>query len=60
MVAGLCKGLQYNDKAMVDEIKARFPTADSYALVVSTNQNICAMIDSKSGEILQLVNLRPW
>ena len=51
---------QYNDKAMVDEIKARFPTADSYALVVSTNQNICAMIDSKSGEILQLVNLRPW
>lgn len=51
---------QYNDKAMVDEIKARFPTADSYALVVSTNQNICALIDSKSGEILQLVNLRPW
>lgn len=63
----LLKGLplstleKFNQKAQVDEILVKYPTAKSwYGLATSGQKDLVVLIDDDKNEIIDIVNLRPW
>lgn len=51
---------QYNPPAHVEAVLARYPDADKWLPVKAYTQDMVLLLDSQTGQRLDIVDLRPW
>lgn len=51
---------KFNDKALAEQIIAKYPQADGFLLLVASEKNISVLIDSKNKVFVAVVDARPW
>lgn len=51
---------QFNDPQAVQEILARYPQADAFVPLQATAVDMTVLINKEKGEIVKIVDLRPW
>ncbi|WP_201587810.1 TfpX/TfpZ family type IV pilin accessory protein [Psychrobacter jeotgali] len=51
---------EYNNKAEVDNIFSKYPHADSFLPLKANAIDMTVLIDKESGEVIEIVDLRPW
>jgi energy-coupling factor transporter transmembrane protein EcfT len=51
---------QYNDKQLVKGILAQYPKANAYIPLKANAVDMTVLIDKKTGQVVEIVDLRPW
>jgi len=51
---------QFNDKALVKKILFKYPQATGYVPLKSTAMDMTVLINKEDGEVVKIVDLRPW
>lgn len=50
----------YNDKAQVQSLLKNYPSANAYLPLKATQTDMTVLVDKNSGEVIKIVDLRPW
>ena len=59
-VEGLKKLEEYNDKAIVKKLVAKYPQANAYLPLKANAVDMTVLINKDTAEIIKIVDLRPW
>ena len=51
---------KYNDKQLVQEILGQYPQADAFVPLKANAVDMTVLIDKEKGEVVKIVDLRPW
>lgn len=51
---------QFNDQQSVQKILAKYPQADAFVPLKATAVDMTVLIDKEKGEVVKIVDLRPW
>lgn len=51
---------QFNDKAVVQKILANYPQATGFVPLKANAVDMTVLIDKKTGQVVEIVDLRPW
>ena len=51
---------KYNDKNIVDKMTGKNPQADAWIALSAPVQDMVVLIDKEKGEVIKIVDLRPW
>lgn len=51
---------QFNDQQSVQKILAKYPQADAFVPLKSTAVDMTVLINKEKGEVVKIVDLRPW
>ena len=51
---------QYNDVQQVDRILSKYPQATGFVPLKSNAVDMTVLINKDTGEVVKIVNLRPW
>lgn len=51
---------QYNPKTDVEKTLAKYPQADAFVPLKATAVDMTVLIDKEKGEVVKIVDLRPW
>ncbi|MCH7309975.1 TfpX/TfpZ family type IV pilin accessory protein [Acinetobacter sp. ANC 4805] len=51
---------QFNDKAIVQKILAKYPQASGFVPLKANAVDMTVLIDKKTGQVVKIVDLRPW
>lgn len=51
---------QYNDVDKVNKIRQRYPEATAFLPLKASHQDMTVLVNKESGEIIKIINLRPW
>ncbi|MGG2096061.1 hypothetical protein ABFY41_00160 [Acinetobacter haemolyticus] len=51
---------KFNEPHKVDEILAKYPQANVWLPLNATEKNMTVLINKEKGEVVKIVDLRPW
>ena len=51
---------QFNDQQSVQKILAKYPQADAFVPLKATAVDMTVLINKEKGEVVKIVDLRPW